>query len=147
MIVYDGSDNIRLGVGANGYYLKADSTTASGLTWDSVAAGGVTNVTASSPIASSGGATPNISLTGIVPIANGGTGVTTLAGLVKGNGTSAFTSAISGTDYQAPITLTTTGTGALIVAGGVGITKSLNVGGSSNITNNLILLCKVIYIK
>ena len=35
------------------------------------------NVTASSPIASSGGSTPNISLTGIVPIANGGTGETT----------------------------------------------------------------------
>jgi hypothetical protein len=35
--------------------------------------GGVTNVTASSPLASSGGATPNISLTGVVAVANGGT--------------------------------------------------------------------------
>lgn len=41
------------------------------------ATGTVTSVTASSPIASSGGATPNISLTGIVPIANGGTGSAT----------------------------------------------------------------------
>lgn len=39
--------------------------------------GGVTSVTASSPLASSGGATPNISLTGIVPILNGGTGQST----------------------------------------------------------------------
>lgn len=35
--------------------------------------GTVTAVTASSPLASSGGATPNISFTGILPIANGGT--------------------------------------------------------------------------
>lgn len=37
----------------------------------------VTAVTASAPLASSGGATPNISLTGIVPVANGGTGQST----------------------------------------------------------------------
>lgn len=36
---------------------------------------GVTAVTASAPLASSGGATPNISLTGIVPVVNGGTGL------------------------------------------------------------------------
>jgi len=41
------------------------------------ASGGVTSVTASAPLASSGGATPNISLTGVVPIANGGTGSAT----------------------------------------------------------------------
>ena len=41
--------------------------------------GVVTNVTASSPLASSGGITPNISLTGTVGIANGGTGATTAA--------------------------------------------------------------------
>jgi len=39
--------------------------------------GGVSAVTASSPLASSGGSSPNISLTGIVPIANGGTGSAT----------------------------------------------------------------------
>ena len=36
--------------------------------------GTVTSVTASSPLASSGGATPNISLSGALPTANGGTG-------------------------------------------------------------------------
>lgn len=41
--------------------------------------------------------------TGILNVADGGTGVSTLTGLVKGNGTSAFTAAVSGTDY-APAT-------------------------------------------
>lgn len=36
--------------------------------------GSVTDVTASPPLASSGGATPNITLSGALPIANGGTG-------------------------------------------------------------------------
>lgn len=35
-------------------------------------------------------------------VANGGTGATTLTGLVKGNGTSAFTAASNSTDYVAP---------------------------------------------
>ena len=39
--------------------------------------GTVTAVTASAPLASSGGTTPNISLTGTVAVANGGTGATT----------------------------------------------------------------------
>jgi hypothetical protein len=36
--------------------------------------GSVTDVTASAPLASSGGTTPNITLSGALPIANGGTG-------------------------------------------------------------------------
>jgi hypothetical protein len=35
-----------------------------------------------------------------VTVAQGGTGATTLTGIVKGNGTSAFTAAVSGTDYS-----------------------------------------------
>lgn len=35
-------------------------------------------------------------------VANGGTGVSTLTGLVKGNGTGAFSAAVAGTDYLAP---------------------------------------------
>jgi hypothetical protein len=54
--------------------------------------------------------TSGTGVTGILPVANGGTGANTLTGLVKGNGTSAFTAASAGTDYQIPITLTTTGT-------------------------------------
>jgi len=41
--------------------------------------------------------------TGTLPVARGGTGATTLTGLVKGNGTSAMTAATAGTDYQSPI--------------------------------------------
>lgn len=37
-----------------------------------------------------------------IGVAYGGTGVTTLTGLVKGNGTSAFTAAVAGTDYLSP---------------------------------------------
>ena len=38
----------------------------------------------------------------LLPVANGGTGTTTLTGVLKGNGTSAFTPAVAGTDYVAP---------------------------------------------
>jgi hypothetical protein len=41
-------------------------------------------------------------LSGTVQVANGGTGTSTITGLVKGNGTSAMSAAIAGTDYLAP---------------------------------------------
>ena len=75
------------------------------------------------------GTAANVS--GTVAVANGGTGATTLTGIVKGNGTGVMTAAIAGTDYQAPITLTTTGTGAATFTG-----TTLNIptpaSGSSN---------------
>lgn len=37
-----------------------------------------------------------------IGVANGGTGATTLTGILKGNGTSAFTAAVDGTDYLSP---------------------------------------------
>jgi hypothetical protein len=46
-------------------------------------------------------------VTGTLPVSNGGTGATTLTGVLKGNGTSAFTAATAGTDYVAPSTATT----------------------------------------
>lgn len=58
-----------------------------------------------------------------VTVAQGGTGVGTITGLIKGNGTSAFTAATSGTDYSAGtsalasgILKSTTATGALSIA-------------------------------
>jgi hypothetical protein len=58
-----------------------------------------------------------------VTVAQGGTGVGTITGLIKGNGTSAFTAATSGTDYSAGTSALTTGilksttsTGALSIA-------------------------------
>jgi hypothetical protein len=52
--------------------------------------GTVTGVTATSPLASTGGTTPDISLSGTVGVANGGTGATTLTAnnVLLGNGTS-----------------------------------------------------------
>jgi hypothetical protein len=46
-------------------------------------------------------------VTGTLPVANGGSGATTLTGVLKGNGTSAFSAATAGTDYVAPGTATT----------------------------------------
>lgn len=37
-----------------------------------------------------------------IAVAYGGTGATSLTGLIKGNGTSAFTAAVAGTDYLSP---------------------------------------------
>lgn len=38
-------------------------------------------------------------ITGTLAVGDGGTGATTLTGIIKGNGTSAFTAAVEGTDY------------------------------------------------
>ena len=45
-------------------------------------------------------ATPGV--TGTLPVSNGGTGATTLTGIIKGSGTSALSAAAAGTDYVAP---------------------------------------------
>jgi hypothetical protein len=42
-----------------------------------------------------------------LPVASGGSGAATLTGVLKGNGTSAFSAATAGTDYVAPGTATT----------------------------------------
>ena len=65
-----------------------DSTAIGGA---SPAAGAFTTLTASTPV-------------GVV---SGGSGAATLTGVLKGNGTSAFTAATAGTDYVAPGTATT----------------------------------------
>lgn len=41
-------------------------------------------------------------VTGILPVGNGGSGTSSLTGVLKGNGTSAFSAATAGTDYLAP---------------------------------------------
>jgi hypothetical protein len=45
-------------------------------------------------------------VSGTLPVANGGTGATTLTGVLKGTGTTAFAAATAGTDYVAPGTAT-----------------------------------------
>jgi hypothetical protein len=50
---------------------------------------------------------PGASSAGVLAVTNGGSGATTLTGLLKGNGTSAFSAATAGTDYVAPSVATT----------------------------------------
>ena len=52
----------------------------------------------------------------LTQVTSGGTGVTTLTGLVKANGTAAFTAASSTTDYVAPSTAVLTGTPQAVTA-------------------------------
>lgn len=47
-------------------------------------------------------------LSATLAVTSGGTGATTLTGVLKGNGTSAFTAATAGTDYLAPAAIGTT---------------------------------------
>jgi hypothetical protein len=69
--------------------------------------GGSTGLTTTGgPITTSG----TITLGGTLSVGSGGTGASTLTGILKGTGTTPITIATAGTDYQAPITLTTTGT-------------------------------------
>lgn len=77
--------------------------------------------------ASSGTTNLGTGVTGTLGVASGGTGATTLTGLVKGNGTGAMTAAVAGTDYQAPLTLTTTGSGAASLSG-----TTLNIPATTN---------------
>jgi len=44
----------------------------------------------------------SLTLGSALPVASGGTGAATLTGVLKGNGTSAFTAATAGTDFVAP---------------------------------------------
>jgi len=61
-----------------------------------------TNLASTSSATFDGSANITPGVTGTLPVGNGGTGATTLTGLVKGNGTSAFSAATAGTDYLAP---------------------------------------------
>ncbi len=71
-------------------------TTAGGTALTSFTSGGAVYATSTSALT-----------TGTLPVASGGSGAVTLTGILKGNGTSAFTAATAGTDYVAPGTATT----------------------------------------
>jgi hypothetical protein len=110
MIVYTGTDNVRLPVGTDGQILVADSTTTEGVKWfTSAGSGTVTSVgisppaflTAGSPVTSAGNITLTYSGTAI-PITSGGTGLTALgtAGQVlrvNSGGTALEYGAVTGT--------------------------------------------------
>lgn len=50
-----------------------------------------------------------VTVGGVLNVANGGTGAATLTGVLKGNGTSAFTAAVANTDFLAPTNPTMSG--------------------------------------
>jgi hypothetical protein len=50
---------------------------------------------------------PGASTGGVLAVTNGGSGAATLTGILKGNGTSAFSAATAGADYVAPNVATT----------------------------------------
>lgn len=72
------------------------------------ASGTLTNCTFPTLNQNTSGTASNV--TGTVAVANGGTGATTLTGLIKGTGTTAMTAATAGTDYLAPTDIENLGT-------------------------------------
>ena len=85
-------------------------------------------------------------VTGTVVVANGGTGATTLTGVLKGNGTSAFSAATAGTDYVAPATATSftgtqtfNGTTSTVASVLLNAAETVNYGASSAPTSTTIL--------
>ena len=127
----------RLAIGANGYLLSSNGTTAS---WQPAPAGGVTTfaggTTGLTPASATSGA---ISLAGTLVVSNGGTGATTLTGYVKGTGTSALTasSTIPNTDITGLGTMSTQNANSVAVTGGaidgttVGATTAAAVTGTT----------------
>jgi hypothetical protein len=76
-LVYQSNTNSTSFIGAPSGPNQVLTYNGSQILWES--GGAVSTVSASSPLASSGGTSPNISLSGVVPIANGGTGATSFA--------------------------------------------------------------------
>jgi len=108
----------RLAIGANGYLLSSNGTTAS---WQPAPAGGVTTFDAGTTgFTPSTATTGAISLAGTLVVANGGTGATTLTGYVKGAGTTALTASatIPNTDITGLGTMSTQNATSVAVTGG-----------------------------
>ena len=119
LIIGDGANSsTRLAIGANGYLLTSNGTTAS---WAAAPAAGVTSfaggTTGLTPASATTGA---ISLAGTLVVSNGGTGATTLTGYVKGAGTTALTasSTIPNTDITGLGTMSTQNANSVAVTGG-----------------------------
>lgn len=73
-----------------------------------------------------------LSTASVLSVANGGTGATTLTGLIKGNGTSAFTAAVAGTDYVPPAGTGATGTWGISISGSAAsLTTARTIGDTS----------------
>jgi hypothetical protein len=152
------SSSDRLGIGSpaigltvyqtdapEGYYYNSSA----GWIKLSTTVGTVTGVTASSPLSSTGGAAPDISLSGTVGVANGGTGTSsTLSGYVKGGSPMTAVATIPGADITGTVGNATnavnftgslsgdvTGTQGATVVGTVGGVSAANVASGANAAN------------
>ncbi len=108
----------RLAIGANGYLLTSDGTTAS---WAAAPAAGVSSFSAGTTgFTPSTATTGAISLAGTLVVGNGGTGATTLTGYVKGAGTTALTASatIPNTDITGLGTMSTQDATSVAITGG-----------------------------
>ena len=99
---------------ANGLAIADDTTTNATryLAFTSATTGNITTANVSSTKLQFNPSTGAFTATSLTPtnalgVAYGGSGATTLTGVLKGNGTSAFTAATAGTDFVAPGTATT----------------------------------------
>jgi len=94
-------------------------------------------ITISGDITGSGTTAITSTYNNVVPSTKGGAG--TVSGLLKANGSGVVSSATAGTDYQAPITLTTTGTSgaATLIANVLNIPQYSGGGGGSGITRSI----------
>ena len=127
----------RLAIGANGYLLSSNGTTAS---WQPAPAGGVTTfdagTTGFTPSTATSGA---ISLAGTLVVSNGGTGATTLTGYVKGAGTTALTASatIPNTDITGLGTMSTQNATSVAITGGTinGTTVGATTAAAGTFTN------------
>jgi len=101
-----------------------------------------TNMNHTHVSAAQGGTLTDAALSAPVTVAKGGTGVGTLTGLIKGNGTAAFTAAVSGTDYQAPLGFTPVPN--TLTINGIALTSNVTLTptsiGLGNVTNGAQLL-------
>jgi len=104
------------GAGSGAAVFNANPTATTGTVTSVGGTGTVNGITLTGTVTSSGNLTLGGTLSGVnltsqvtgtLPVGNGGTGATTLTGVLKGNGGSAFTAATAGTDFVAPGTATT----------------------------------------
>ena len=131
---------LRITTSAAAYFIAHLPFSADGqLAWatgiDVVGTGTVTAVTASSPLASSGGATPNITITSPLPTLNGGTGI-------DGSASSGVFSVSSGTGGVTPLVYATATPGAEVVETIPVVLQLKN--GAGNYTAEMVLWGQVI---